>query len=483
MIVGREQECNLLQDIWNSDQAALIALYGRRRVGKTHLIRNLFGKEKHYIEITGSKDGALADQLHNFIDGFSECFAPGFELKPPTSWRKAFTMLTQKFGEISPNERITLFLDELPWLATPKSRLLQNLDYFWNRHWSKLRNLRVIVCGSAASWMLDKLINAKGGLYNRVTQTLLLKPFTLLQAEKFLQYLKVNYTRKQILDLYMITGGIPFYLNQVKRSKSVVQNINDLCFRQDGLLYGEFTRLFASLFKESDHHFEIVKTLAAKPQGMSANELSQKLKLTFGGRFSKKLSELEVTGFIKKFVPLGKKQRDSYYQLIDEYSLFYLNWIYPFAVRNESPPDDNYWHIQIETPKYNSWAGASFEKICFKHATQIKAALGLSGIPAKIGSWQLRSKKGDLKFGAQIDLVFDRNDGVITLCDVKYSHKTFSLDKTTAVNVANKIKVFEESYPTKKQITMALITTIGIKKTIWFEELITQTVLLDDLFR
>lgn len=482
LIIGREQESQLLNDIWNADQAALIAIYGRRRVGKTHLVRELFSKEKNYIEITGSKDGSLADQLHNFIDGFAECFAPGLELTPPASWRKAFSMLTKKFKEISPDEKITLFLDELPWLATPKSRLLQNLDYFWNRHWSKLKNLRVIVCGSAASWMLDKLINAKGGLYNRVTQTLLLQPFMLGQVEQFLHYLKIKYTRKQILDLYMVTGGIPFYLNQIKRSKSVVQNINDLCFREDGLLYSEFLRLFASLFKESDHHFEIIKALAEKPQGMSSKDISKKVKLTFGGRFSKKLSELEATGFIKRFVPLGKQQRDSYYQLIDEYSMFYLQWIHPFVLRNESPPESNYWHLQIDTPTWNSWAGSAFEKICFKHANQIKKALGLTGISAKMGSWQIRSNKGENKSGAQIDLILDRDDGVITLMDAKYSQKPYSLDKATALNIANKITVFEVNFPTNKQITMALITTVGFKKTIWSEDLINQIILLNDLY-
>lgn len=482
-IVGREPESKLLRSIWEANQPALVAIYGRRRVGKTYLVRSLFGDDPNYIEITGTKEGSLVDQLHNFIDGFAERFAPGFELKPPTSWRQAFTMLTEKFSTISSEERITLFLDELPWLATPKSRLVQNLDYFWNRHWSKFKNLRVIVCGSAASWMLNKLINAKGGLYNRITQSILLKPFNLLQTEEFLHSLNNKYTRKQILDLYMVMGGIPFYLNQVKRSKSIIQNINDLCFREDGLLYTEFNRLFSSLFDNSEIHFNVVSALATKPLGMSSAELAQKLQLKLGGRFIEKLSELEATGFIKRFVPLGKQQRDSYYQLIDEYSSFYLNWIHPFVIRNQSPSEENYWHIQIDKPAWNSWAGFAFEKVCLKHLSQIKSALGLTGISAKTGSWQFRSKINKTLTGAQIDLVFDRDDGVVTLCDMKYSQKLYSLDKSAATNIMNKIKVFEENFPTKKQVTLALITTVGFKKSIWSEELITHTVVLDELFQ
>lgn len=482
-IIGRREECGLLKEIALSNEAAFLAIYGRRRVGKTHLVRTTFSKADHYMEVMGSKDGNMRTQLMNFMDGFSETFATGLALQPPTSWREAFNLLTTKLNNINPKQQVIIFLDELPWLATPRSKLLQNLDYFWNRHWSKLNNLKLITCGSAASWMLDNLINAKGGLYNRITQSILLKPFTLKKTEEFLNYLKFKYTKKQVLDIYMITGGIPFYLKQLKRSKSVVQNINELCFKRDGLLYGEFDRLFESLFKKGEHHLDIIKTLAQHPGGMSTNTLSGLLKINFGGRLTKRLKELEAAGFIKRLFPLGKKKRESYYQVIDEYSMFYLNWIQYFFDRGESPGDDHHWQSQVNTPAYNSWSGFAFEKICFKHVQQIKNSMGLSHTAVNYSGWRYIPNKGESESGAQIDLLFDRSDDVITIFEIKYSQKPFVFDKSCAKNIANKIAVFEKHYSTTKQISVVLITPHQPKLSIWADELIQQTLTLDVLFK
>jgi AAA+ ATPase superfamily predicted ATPase len=481
-IIGRNKELDILNTIWNAKEAVFASIYGRRRVGKTFLIRNFFQNKGIYLEITGTKDGTIYDQLTNFIESFTNTFYPNLSLRTPTTWRQAFKLLTQKITEFPKSKKIIIFLDELPWLATKRSRFIQNLDYFWNRHWSQLANVKLIVCGSAASWMLDNLINAKGGLYNRITNILLLQPFTLSETKMFFTSNNIKLSEKQIVDIYMIMGGIPYYLNQIKKSKSVIQNINDLCFQPDGLLYNEFPRLFKSLFDSHEIHSKIVQVIAKNRYGIQFKELAKKVGKSSGGRFRKRLAELEAAGFVQKFVPYGKKTRDHYYRIIDEYTMFYLHWIKPAIETEINLDNNNYWQITSQTPNWQSWAGYAFESLCYKHINKIRLALGLDKIPCKIGSWRYIPKPGTKQRGAQIDLLFDRRDDVITLCEIKYSINKFSIDKDYASILANKIKIFTNHFKTNKQITMAMITTMGLKKSIWTEDLITNEVTLSDLF-
>ena len=267
-IIGRQREIDFFQRIMSSVQAEFVAVYGRRRVGKTFLIHEFFSTQKVYLACTGIKDGSLRDQISHFMEVFSRTFYPklpqGASLTPPDSWREAFQHLTTEIKRIPAHKTVVVFLDELPWLASPKSKFLQNLDYFWNNEWSRLHNFRLIVCGSAASWMMNNLINAKGGLHNRITKTLLLKPFDLSETKTYLNRKKIKATDKDILDLYMVMGGIPYYLNQLDPSKSVAQNINALCFKIDGLLYNEFPRLFRSLFDSPELSIKIAKAISQK---------------------------------------------------------------------------------------------------------------------------------------------------------------------------------------------------------------------------
>ena len=271
-IFGREKEIQVLDQIWSSNEAEFLAIYGRRRVGKTHLIREYFSKKKAiYFEMTGQKDGSLKEQLENFVKIFSALFFENLPLRCPSTWKKAFEMLTEEIEKSS--QPTILFFDELPWLATPKSRMLQALDYYWNRYWSHQSKLILVVCGSAASWMLDHLINAKGGLHNRLTKTILLKPYNLKEAQQFLAHRNIRLSPKQLLDVYMILGGIPYYLRQIERGKSALQIINKVCFQTEGLLYSEFDRLFQSLFENASDNLSIIKAISKHQIGISREEL------------------------------------------------------------------------------------------------------------------------------------------------------------------------------------------------------------------
>jgi len=479
-IICREREIAILHKLCKSKEAQFLALYGRRRVGKTHLIRSYFSDKSTYFEITGIKDASRSVHLDQFAAKLGAVFYDGLPISRPKNWLEAFRLLTEAMKKVPKSKKIVLFFDELPWLAGRKSGVIQALDYYWNTVWSLASNVIVVACGSAASWMLDHLINAKGGLHNRLTKVILLQPFNLKQTQEFLKERKIAYNRIQTLDLYMVTGGIPHYLKHLERGKSVLQNVDKLAFSREGILYSEFERLFRSLFEHADTHLQIVREIAKRRYGISRVDLIKSLKMPSGGTLSKRIAELEAAGFVKSFVPYGNKQRDLYYRIIDEYTQFYLQWIEPIAKQNVDK--SGFWEKMSRSPARAAWAGLAFEAVCFKHLDKIQQALGLENIPHTTGWWKFIPSAGSSDSGAQVDLLFDREDGVVTLCEVKYSDKIFSIDKPTAKLLANKIQVFNKEAQSQKTISLILITTAGVKENIWSEELIDGNISLDHFF-
>lgn len=487
-IIGREEELLLLKDLWQSKEAEFLAVYGRRRIGKTFLIREYFSKKGIFLETSGVKKLKTSKQLENFAASLSKTFFNETPIQTPTSWSAAFDLLTRKLKEVPKNKKIVIFLDELPWLASRKSDLLPALDYYWNQQWSRIPNLILIVCGSAASWMLEHIVNAKGGLYNRITKKMLLKPFSLKESEEFLKkHRKIKLSRKQIVDLYMAIGGIPYYLKEVKKGHSTAQIIDSLCFQENGLLFSEFKNLFRSLFDQAEVNMQIIREIARAGNFISRDELVKATNLSSGGTLNKRLEELESSRFIGCFVPLGKKTRNRFYRIIDEYTLFYLKWLDPLFRTGTFSGEDGYWQKAWNTPERMVWAGYAFESICFKHLKQITKALRIKS-HCQTGSWRYYPSKKIKERGAQIDLLFDRTDQTITLCEVKYCDKPFTIDKSYATILNQKLDVFQQNYPsrknrTRKQIFLALITALGVKKNMYSEELIHNEVCLEDLFK
>ena len=362
------------------------------------------------------------------------------------------------------------------------SRLIQALDYYWNAHWSKQNNLILIVCGSAASWMLDNLIHAKGGLYNRLTRRILLEPFNLKETKEFLESRSLKVNQRQVLDLYMAIGGIPFYLKELKKGKSSAQMIDDLCFKKTGLLHSEFQNLFKALFDQAETNLEIVRAIGRANNKISRSQLIKSLGKSSGGRLNERIEELEASSFIKCFIPYEKKKRDRFYRITDEYTLFYIKWIEPLVRSGVYEESQGYWKKIYPTPSRLIWAGYAFESVCFKHLPQITKALGLENTSFRAGSWRFIPSKGSKKRGAQIDLLFDRDDNAMTICEIKYSDSLFIIDKIYSKSLVQKIDVFEEQNHKRKQLFLAMITTKGIKKNIWSEDLVDIEVKLEDLF-
>ncbi len=470
-IIGRTKELDAFITLESSSKSEFVAVYGRRRVGKTYLIRNAL-KNNFTFQLTGLANASMKQQLANFnvaITKFSKAKkAPDL----PTTWFEAFRQLIELLEKNKASKKV-IFIDELPWLDTPKSGFISALEHFWNDWASARKDILLIVCGSAASWMISKLINNKGGLHNRVTYKMKIEPFTLSECESFLQSNHVNWNRHQIIETYMTMGGIPFYLEAIKPTLSAAQNINNLCFTENGLLNDEFNNLYASLFKYSNNHIAVVEALSKKTMGLTREEIIKLAKLPGGGGTSKVLDELEVSGFIRKYIPLGRRIKDSLYQLTDFYTMFYFKFI-----KNNKYNNKNYWLNIIDTPKHRAWSGYAFELICLTHINQLKKALGISGIQTTVASW--RSKNA--AEGAQVDLLIERKDEVINLIEAKFSINKFTIDKKYAANLRNKIGTFKSETKTNNAVHLSMVTIYGITPNEYATGLVQQSITADSLF-
>jgi AAA+ ATPase superfamily predicted ATPase len=472
-LIGRIEEKKILNNALQSSKAEMIAVIGRRRIGKTFLVKSVF-ENKIDFEITGIQHATRSEQLRNFMIQISKYSDGSFPITEPRDWLEAFYLLS-KFLEIKQkSEKNIIFLDELPWLATHKSGFLKGLSWFWNS-WAVNQNIVVVICGSAASWMIKNVVHDKGGLHNRITKRIYLKPFDLLETETFLKSKNLTLDRYQILQLYMALGGVPHYLDEIEAGKSATQNINSICFSENGLLWDEFPKLYAALFDNSEAHVKIVRALANKQKGLTRTAIVEGTDLSEGGAISTIIDELQNSGFITAYLPFGKKKKDSLYRLTDEFSLFYLQFM-----ENNRVDGVNIWQQLSKTQSYITWAGYAFESICLKHIAQIKKALGISGIFSTASSYFKKGTKDEQ--GIQYNLLIDRSDHTITVCEIKFYGAEFTIDKATAMEYRNKIATFKEITKTRKQTFLTMITTFGLKQNQYSLGLVDANLTTDDLF-
>lgn len=478
MIIGRSTEIKLLNKIYQDHQPVFLAIYGRRRVGKTFLIDEFFRGKGLFFSITGVKNAPVATQLKNFSFEYAEIFLKGKLITPPKNWMDALRQLWDQIKK--GNERIILFFDELPWLASRKSGFLEALDYFWNKYFSKKNNLIVIICGSAASWMIKKVVSDKGGLHGRLTHQIRLHPFNLLETREFFESKGIYFEPRQIVDFYMAIGGIPKYLNYVEKGLSPIQNIQKICFAREGPLVTEFNKLYGSLFEGYQRHVRLVKELSQAPYGLGYRELLKRAGFQSGGTASSLLEELIESDFIIRVPIFGKGVKDSIYQLMDEYSLFYLCWINRAPLSSLKGVSDNYWIKKHQTPSFKSWSGFAFERLCMKHLHKILGTLGILGVNTSESSWLYQSNQVKDP-GCQIDLVIDRDDHCINLCEIKFHNHEIALTRLQANILEKKKRIFQEKTGTKKTLFTTLITTYGLKENA-YASYVDQVVTLKDLF-
>jgi uncharacterized protein len=474
--IGREAELQVFSEALTSQGAELIAVFGRRRVGKTFLIRHAYGKQTVF-EFSGVKDTRTAHQLERFRIALTKAFE--IEIPPAKllSWLHAFSLLSdllEKSATRSKKKRV-VFLDEFPWMDSPRSSFLPAFDNFWNSWATKQSNLVVVICGSAASWMIQNIVRNKGGLHNRLTRRIRLAPFNLKETEQFLQSQRVQFKRYQILQLYMMMGGIPHYLKELRRGESVEQAIDRLFFAQDGLLREEFDNLYPALFDEPERHLAVVRALADKPSGMTRNQLIEVCPFDSGGSTTKMLDELLESGFVQQYFPFGKTMKDAIFKVCDEYTIFYLKFI-----ENSKAAGEGAWMNKSQTPVYRIWGGLAFENLCLKHVAQIKKGLGISGIYTEQSTW--RSDGRIEEQGAQIDLLLDRADNSINLIEIKFSVSEFIIDKKYAAELESKKRAFGDKTVTRKNLLLTMLTSYGVKKNEYFYNTIDRELTMDVLF-
>ena len=479
-LVGRKRETSELEELYRSGQAEFVAVFGRRRVGKTYLINEFF-EGRLFFQHAGlspveAKEAPERTQLEAQLNHFVRSLRrQGAEVSESVkSWGDAFFQLERLLMSALRRTRIVIFLDELPWMDTPKSGFVTALEGFWNNFACHHKNIMLVVAGSSSSWMEDVLINAHGGLYGRVTYEIRLRPFSLGETEAFLRERGVRLSRYDITQAYMILGGIPFYLNYLKKGKSLAQSVDEMFFGPDAKLSMEFDRLFASLFTDPKTMSVLIRALFEKSKGLTRKEIIDATPLEEGGKLSTSLEGLIRGGFIEKYCPLGESKREPRYRLCDPFCGFFLRF-----VDGNRPLPAAFWQPNVESRVISTWRGFAFENVCLLHVEQIKRALGVSGVSVSSSIW---SKTADEEGpGAQIDLVLDRADGIVDMCEAKFYSGEFSVNEKYANVIQNRVTALSVAVPKKKAIHSVLVTTKGLKYG-EYSGSFDAVVVLDDLF-
>lgn len=472
MIIGRNAEIELLNKMLHDDKSHFVAVYGRRRIGKTYLIREAFNY-RFTFQHSGLSEGSMNEQLFAFDSSLKDA---GINIKKKSkNWLEAFDKLKEIIRNSNEKRKI-IFIDELSWMDTPKSDLMVALENFWNGFASARKDIVLIVCASATSWMLSKVVHNKGGLYNRLTQQIHLQAFCLRECEEYIQSEGLALNREQILQYYMIFGGVPYYWGFIKKGLSLAQNIDNTLFVKNAPLRDEFKYMYASVFKNPETYIKIIETLGTKKVGLTREELIKLTGLSNSGDLTGKLEELESCGFIRKYYAFGMKKKNAVYQLIDCLTLFHFKFL------QDEPTDEHFWTNQINTPAVNTWMGLAFERVCMQHVAQIKNKLGISGVLTEINSWYCKADPDRGVFGSQIDMLITRKDQVINLCEMKYSGSEYTITEKVDKSIRNKINDLRVLTNTKYAIYPTLITTYGLVSNSYSDN-IQSVITLDDLFQ
>ena len=460
MFIGREKEVKILNDNYKSDESSFIAIYGRRRVGKTYLIRQTFG-DKILFSHTGMYQGNTKEQLDIFASSLKESGLKDFD--PPKNWIEAFDLLKDLVKKSS-REKKVLFIDELSWMDTPKSDLIKGLENFYNG-WASARNdVMLIICSSVTSWIMNKVTHSKGGLYNRLTTGINLLPFTLKECEEYCNDNHLALTRKQIIETYMVIGGIPYYWNLFKKGESVSQFIDKCFFGENPQLSNELEYIFNSLFRKPADYFSIIKALSGKQIGLTRKEIINETKIIDNGQFSGKLDDLINCGFIREYYGYNKKSREIMYQIIDPFTIFHFHFL------TKKTYDSNFWENQINNPKINTWQGLAFERICLIHHNCIKKSLGISGVSTSIYPWKCSKDLDNGIYGSQIDMVIERKDDIINLIEIKYSSAKYVITKKYMDEIYKKKSDFVNKTHTRSAVHITFITLNGIEENSYSKE-------------
>lgn len=477
--IGREVQLADLKRVFNSDCPEFVAVYGRRRVGKTFIIREAAGNNFAFY-YTAANNTSKNDQLTNFTLVLRNYF-PNGDFTNFHNWFEAFNALAGCMDSLPHEKNKIIFFDEMPWADSPKSGFLAAFENFWNMHCAFRPDIKVVVCGSATSWILNKIIHNIGGLYGRLTHIFKIEPFNLYETEQYFKAYGFRFSQMQIAEIYMVLGGIPFYFSLFDKAQSIAQNFDRLFFSQNAPLRKEFNILYASLYRNPSLYIEVINALSKKGKGMTRQEILDLIKKKSNGSFTKVLKELEEGGFIRAYHPFENKRlakttskKNIIYQLVDLFSLFYLKFCKESNYNNE-----NFWTSNYAASTLNVWRGIAFETLGLWHIPQIKSALGISGVSARICAW---TGENEEKEKAQIDMLIDRDDNMINICEMKWCKDDFSITKKYCSEINGKVEIFLEATKTRKVPVVTLITTNGLKLNS-YRDSVQKVIILSQLFK
>jgi uncharacterized protein len=470
-LFGRHSERLILDNHYKRSASSLLAVIGRRRIGKTYLVRRAL-ENKIDFELIGTQNGTQQEQLLNFQNAIMKYSQSKITLPIPKNWIEAFHQLQQYLTAKKGKKKKVIFLDEFPWLNTAKSGFVEKFAHFWNS-WASENNVMIIMCGSAATWMLKNVVNGRGGLHNRISQTLYLQPFLLNETKEMLTGMGVKATNDQLAELYMVFGGVPYYLSLLEKSKSVHQNIDALFFENNGKLSSEYQNLLPSLFENASNHLAVLEAMATKWKGLSRSEITTIYKKNDGGGLSQILIDLEQSGFISSYTPFKKAKKDTLFRISDAYTLFYLKFLKRYR-------KDSFLDIS-KTANYRIWCGYAFENVCLQHKNRILETLGLSKIKCNLSSFLYKGKLND--DGFQIDLLIERADNVINVCEMKFYNTAFVIDKKYYTHIKNYLTKFQEIAGSKVAIHYTMIAANGVLNNEYYRELVNTEIVLDQLIK
>ena len=454
-LIGRERELSELQWAMESHRSEFITLYGRRRVGKTFLVRRFFN-DSYCFHYVGAHRQAKKVQLQNFREALAR-YSGNNGIPQPGNWHEAFLQL-ESYLETCPEQRKVIFFDEMPWMDTQGSEFVDELEYFWANWVQDRDDIVFIACGSATSWMKEKLEDNQGGLHNRITHRIYLRPFYLSECKAYLLDHGFDWDEYQILQCYMIFGGVPYYLSLLRPYLSLPENVDSLIFRRGGDLSDEFNELYSALFRKADRYIAIVRLLSTKRQGFLRSEIEKATGIS-GGGLTKLLENLERCDFIVSYAQFGNKNKLTLYRLADFYTLFYFQY-----VENNRSRDEQYWQHHFTDRCVEAWEGFTFEEICLRHLPHIKQGLGISGMATESSSWRLTAPAGNSRKGAQIDLVIKRADKIIHLIEMKFCEHTYSITKDYEERLQTRKQLFMEETGVAHGAVHTFITPLGLTR-------------------
>jgi len=463
-MIGREKELATLNRLKESKRSEFVVVYGRRRIGKTFLVRQAFS-DTFTFSHTGVENVNLSGQLRAFASSLKDT---GVSSVPRlTSWFDAFDALKERILS-SPADKKVVFLDELPWMDTPKSSFIPALEFFWNGWCSARSDVLLVACGSATSWIVNKILKSRGGLHNRVTEQIWLRPFMLAECEAYAGELGLSMSRFELAEAYMALGGVPYYWSFLKPGLSIAQNIDALLFAPDAKLRLEFSQLYASLFKNPEPYVKIVTTLGAKSVGLLREEIARACGISGSGKLSGYLEELEQCGFVRRYQPYGAVKKGYLTQLVDNFTLFHFR----FMAENHRH-DPHFWTSSSDTPLFRTWAGLAFERLCLQEVDALKRALGISGVICGTCAWRGQ--------GAQVDLLLDRNDRIVDLCEMKFCEGLYEIDRDDDIKLRTRRETFVRETACRKSVHLVLVTTHGLGNS-KYQSVFQSVITLDDLF-